>query len=590
MNWDQVKAIFSETLPLSPAERAARLEALCGSDQLLRAEVERLLAANAEAETFLEKPFLDMIEGNPTEQTTTGFSNPSIGPYKILRELGRGGMGVVYLADRADGEFHKKVAIKLLHNRGDEQLIARFRLERQILADLEHPNIARLLDGGTIDGTPYVVMEYIEGQSLRATLKERGALPLDQIVSITTQICAGLEAAHSRGIVHRDIKPENILVTIRDGDIQVKLLDFGIARSQSVEGEEHRTQTGVVIGTAAYMSPEQAMGATHDQIDKRSDVYSAGMVLFEMLTGEVAFKGASALSILNKQIHQQPAAPGRLRSKDRIPASVERVVLKALSKSRETRQQSARELGDEFAAAFAKKQFLFPDLPWRLAGMTAMTIILLLVIAGSIRRVYKMRGSIGQSPATAQAISETTPRGLKYRIFRQRKDGDPRPLSAGDFLQDGDIMHIEVAMPFEGTFYLYQKIRDGSLVWANPLPDGSGQRGNAGSELKVPQGRGIPMGPTPGVQTYLAVYIPWTSSGPTADVSWLPFAYREGESNVYFMRIPREAAAKTLSFLRSSAAEIKDFFPQPEGVFTHPPSPNLSRDKVLFHEIVIEQR
>src|SRR5262245_23788969 len=327
---------------MNPAERPTFLAEICGDDVELRTEVEELLLANEQAGSFLGQPAMPVLTDPLSKAETVAYKNPRIGPYQALRELGRGGMGVVFLAVRADGEFHKQVAIKVLRPGVDPRLVIRFRQERQILADLEHPNIARLIDGGTTDGTPYVVMEYVEGRSLRAILKERGALRFDDVVEIATQVCAGLDAAHQQGVIHRDIKPENLIVAEKSSGMLVKILDFGIARLNEPEASADRTQTGVILGTAAYMSPEQAAGATHEQIDARADVYSLGMVIYEMLTGRVAFEGDAVFAIINLHLREEPTPPRRLRPDLNISEDIERAVLKALEKDRERRQQTVK--------------------------------------------------------------------------------------------------------------------------------------------------------------------------------------------------------------------------------------------------------
>ena len=215
VNWQKVRELFDAAMERPAAERAEWLAQACGDDEALRAKVEQLLQSNDDAGEFMETPALAHLADQPTREWT----GQRVGAYQVVRELGRGGMGVVYLAERADGEFRKQVAIKLLPTSADEQIRQRFRRERQILADLEHPNIARLLDGGTLDGQPFVVMEFVPGRSLRERLRERGALPLEEINAIVQQICAGLAEAHERGIVHRDIKPENLIVAERHGQL-----------------------------------------------------------------------------------------------------------------------------------------------------------------------------------------------------------------------------------------------------------------------------------------------------------------------------------------------------------------------------------
>lgn len=346
MNWQRVRELFDAALERAEAERVDWLVRECGGDEAVRAQVEKLLRAHDDAGEFIEQPKLAQL----AEQTTRELTGQRVGAYQFVRELGRGGMGVVYLAERADGEFHKQVAIKLLTKTADEDVTQRFRRERQILADLEHPNIARLLDGGTFDGQPFVVMEFVPGQSLRQQLRERGTLPLEEIKAIVQQVCSGLAEAHERGIVHRDIKPENLIVTGHHGQPHVKILDFGIAKLQQSTATA-QTHDSVILGTPSYMSPEQAAGRGVAEIDLRSDVYSLGIVIYEMLTGAPAFRGDSYVSVINQHLHARPASPHKSHPELAIPPAVSKVVLKALAKDPGARYQSARQLAEEFAHA-----------------------------------------------------------------------------------------------------------------------------------------------------------------------------------------------------------------------------------------------
>jgi tetratricopeptide (TPR) repeat protein/predicted Ser/Thr protein kinase len=334
--WSEVKAVLSGVLDADPSERPALLENLCGGDTELRTTVESLLAMESKIDRLDTAAlpgsvlWADALEKPPVE----------IGPYTVLREIGRGGMGVVYLADRADGEYRKRVAIKLITGaRRDPSLEQRFRRERQILAQLEHPGIARLLDGGaTASGQPYFVMEYVEGPPLIAWCEQQH-LSVAARLALFLAICDAVAYAHRKLIVHRDLKPGNILVT-SSGD--PKLLDFGLARVVESDTDEV-TLAGPTPMTVAYASPEQIRG---ERQTVSSDVYSLGVILYELLTAHRPYRteSGSFTEMVRVTCEQQPTPPSQfLRS---LSGDLETILLKALSKDPGLRYPTV----DEFAA------------------------------------------------------------------------------------------------------------------------------------------------------------------------------------------------------------------------------------------------
>jgi serine/threonine-protein kinase len=259
------------------------------------------------------------------------------GRYRIIRKLGAGGMANVYLAE--DQELGRQVAIKILDGRhaADNSFIERFRREAKNAAGLSHPNIVSIYDRGEAEGTYYIAMEYLSGRSLKELIVSRGPTPIKIAVDYTRQILAALGFAHRNGIVHRDIKPHNVVV---DPDGRLKVTDFGIARS----GASQMTEVGSIIGTAQYLSPEQARGAP---VDQRSDVYSVGIVLYEMLTGRVPFTGDTPLEIAMKHLSEVPEPPSEKRPD--VPEDLDNIVLRALAKDPEDRYQTAEDMAADLA-------------------------------------------------------------------------------------------------------------------------------------------------------------------------------------------------------------------------------------------------
>jgi eukaryotic-like serine/threonine-protein kinase len=268
----------------------------------------------------------------------------TIGHYHIVAKLGAGGMGEVFLAE--DTRLGRKAAIKFLpaNAAADLDRRQRFLKEARAASALNHPHVCVVYDvGETEAGLPFIAMEFVEGQSLDA-LVSRGSLEISQVVEIAVQVSDALDAAHGRRIVHRDIKPANISLTERG---QVKVLDFGLAKwlvqespaDPGITAEMQQTQCGHVVGTPNYMSPEQALGKP---VDHRTDIFSMGVVLYELTTGQKPFVGANVAETINKIVHAQPLAIARLNYN--VPQELERIVLKCLQKSADRRYQSAREL------------------------------------------------------------------------------------------------------------------------------------------------------------------------------------------------------------------------------------------------------
>jgi len=369
--WQRLQELFDAALRLPPEERADYLERRSGDDPSLRREVESLLRADEPSSGFIEGPLAGVAALLPhPEECTDPELSPAgersllgrrIGAYEVTSELGRGGMGTVYSAVRADDAFRKEVAIKVIrHGADDPELLRRFLAERQILATLDHPNIARLLDGGTTgDGLPYVVMERVRGEPLDRYC-DAGSLPVNERLRLFLDVSAAVQHAHHNLVVHRDLKPANILVTAEGTP---KLLDFGIAKLLDATPGEGATATMLHAMTPAYASPEQVRGGP---ITTASDVYGLGVVLYELLTGQPPYRldhrtGPEIERVICDQSPDKPSAkvargaevasrargltPERLRR--RLAGDLDTIVLKALRKEPKRRYASVEQLAED---------------------------------------------------------------------------------------------------------------------------------------------------------------------------------------------------------------------------------------------------
>jgi eukaryotic-like serine/threonine-protein kinase len=351
--WKLVKDIFSEAVELLPESQLPFIQERSGGDESVILEVKALIRSDEEVENFIEEPAVDISRLLVDETELVG---KKIGPYLIESEIGRGGMGAVYKAVRADEHFEKRVAIKLIKRGFDtDDIIKRFRHERQILAALDHPNITRLLDGGaTEDGRPYLVMDFVEGSPLTKYC-EKAQLSLNDRLKLFLEVCSAVTYAHQNLVVHRDIKPSNILVT---GESVPKLLDFGIAKL-IVPNNASQTlgKSATQMMTPEYASPEQVLG---QPVTTAADIYSLGVVLYELLTGQKPFKlkSTSPLEITRVITDSTPPRPSTIvthgKQKDlskavissQLRGDLDNIVLMAIRKEPERRYSSV----EQFAA------------------------------------------------------------------------------------------------------------------------------------------------------------------------------------------------------------------------------------------------
>jgi serine/threonine-protein kinase len=347
--WQEIQALFLAVADLDPAAQATYLDEACVADPTLRDEVMALLATERRS---LDTSFIAGAVAAEARalaaDTGAGRLGQRVGPYRLLRELGRGGMGTVYLAERVDEQYHASVAIKFVRSAfAAPELARRLRAERQILADLAHPNIAWLLDGGTAaDGTPYLVMEYVDGEPIDAWCDHRG-VGLAGRLALFRRVCSAVQYAHQALVVHRDLKPSNILVT---ADGTPKLVDFGIAKLMA--GADAETTGTLRLMTPAYAAPEQARGG---RITVATDVYALGGVLYRLLTGRTPIDvvGVTPGEVERRITETQPAPPSTAAQGEAggwgraLRGDLDTIVLKALHKEPARRYASVEQLADD---------------------------------------------------------------------------------------------------------------------------------------------------------------------------------------------------------------------------------------------------
>ncbi len=345
----EIRDVFDRAASVPPKERGAFLARACGTNEALRHEVERLLAADARpGSAFDAEPGSDPATGSIAAAAMSLQPGTRLGPYEIVVALGAGGMGEVYKA--RDTRLDRTVAIKVLSHEltADPSARQRFDREARAIAALSHPHICGLHDVGHQDDVDFLVMEFLDGETLAARLR-RGKLPLADALTCAIHIADALATAHRAGIVHRDLKPGNIMLTSRG----IKLLDFGLAkrRHQPLASDvtnltaEPFTQPGMILGTVQYMAPEQLEGRA---VDEHTDIFAFGVVLYEMLTGRPAFEGTSSATLIGNILHAQPLAPSSL---ERLtPRALDDVVGRCLAKDPDARWPSMADVQHQLEA------------------------------------------------------------------------------------------------------------------------------------------------------------------------------------------------------------------------------------------------
>lgn len=341
--WEQIKRVFHAALDHGPAQRAVFLAQLCADDEPLGLEVASLLASHEQAQSFIETPASDLAAELLTEDRAGLVTGQMVGAFRIAEVLATGGMGEVYLAD--DTRLGRKVALKLLPSQFtvNADRVRRFEQEARAASALNHPNIVTIHEIGHSDSLHFIATEFVDGETLREHMTKM-RLTLGEVLDVALQVASALQAAHEAGIVHRDTKPENIMLR-RDGF--VKVLDFGLAKltsqpvgvdAQGLVQSTVQTNPGVVMGTVAYMSPEQARA---EEVDARTDIWSLGVVIYEMVTGRAPFQGATPSHVIVSILESEPAP---LTREADVPAELKRIIAKALSKNVAARYETAGEM------------------------------------------------------------------------------------------------------------------------------------------------------------------------------------------------------------------------------------------------------
>ena len=473
--WQQISQIFKSAISLDNDARGKFVAEKCGNDEALRAEVEKLIASHqqASAENFIGghaaeqgAVLLNIVE----EHTPALNKGEQFGAYFILDPLGAGGMGEVYLA--RDSRLDRTVALKVLSTdvSSDKRRMQRFRQEARVASSLNQPNILTIFEFGEANGLTYLATEFIDGETLRDYLRGK-RLKLPEILDITIQILAALDAAHEARIVHRDIKPENVMIRRRDR--VVKVLDFGLAKvtekqptlatahsSDSEAATEMKTAPGMLMGTINYMSPEQARSRA---VDERTDIWSTGVMLYEMVTGAMPFGGPTVSHTLVQIIENDP--PPLAKAAAQTPPELQRIVRKAMAKDAEDRYQTAKDMLIDLRNLRKQLEGGPVALDQRDRGaekkraLTVALLVLALFVGASIGvNIWRRSRARSVAPAPTSPVAAGPERTLTYWItvqpFRNGKYQQPYTLSGEVNFEQQDQIRLNLRSPQDGHLYI----------------------------------------------------------------------------------------------------------------------------------------
>jgi serine/threonine protein kinase/formylglycine-generating enzyme required for sulfatase activity len=443
--WQNVKRILDSALELGSVERTALLDRECETDPMLRKEIESLLASHREAGSLFDSPAFEGA-ADLLADASADLEGRQMGHYKVISQIGKGGMGVVYLAE--DKRLGRKVALKILPSyfTRDNQRVRRFEQEARAASALNHPNILMIFDIGQVEALPFIATEFIEGETLRARLARDG-LSIDEAIDLSIQVASALAAAHQAGIVHRDIKPENIMLR---PDGYVKVLDFGLAKLTEQRARASNstaptmgqidTAPGTVVGTASYLSPEQARGL---DVDARADIFSFGVVIYEMVAGHPPFQGETTSDVIAAILKEEPRALSE--EAGNVPDELQQIITKALRKDKEARYQTAKQMLDDLTR-LRKELEVEERIKSRASGETARTTSASGVRATGIietRRNSFITGRNGLAVACAAIIAATALffywRSANVKWAREQLPRVEEMAAASDYFQAYDL-------------------------------------------------------------------------------------------------------------------------------------------------------
>jgi serine/threonine protein kinase len=502
--------LFVAGLGLPLQKRMAFWVKECGGDREMLSELRKLQDGHDAAE---EIDFLNKAAWSPKSTTASGNDEgwqkmnrgEKFGKFTIKECIGAGGMGEVYLA--RDEVLSRDVVIKLVKGELDPDSVARFRREMKTLAQIKHENVVLVYEGDIKDGHPYMVMEHLPGVDLRRFMENQGKqkpLPLRQVAEITRQACAGLAQAHQLGIVHRDIKPANIFILQNEKGLQAKVIDFGLAippvmtTTEAANDITHKPTVGAP-GTFLYMSPEQLEGKRADEIDARSDIYSFGLVVYEMLTGRMAFP------LAEHRYYKKPLDPPSKLNPE-LSKEIDDVVMRALAESPGARQQKIEELAQQLDAAIHKpSKKPAPDpapapKPWPISRKLIPVAAALLIALLFAPQVYR---AINNGPPPSPTVEVSPPptatpapelNSLALSIYRNAGGKDYKPVSPDTIFHNQESIRISLKMPQDGYVYMVQQGSSGrvQVIFPHPRINAGNNRAVRDQELIFPPEQSAP--------------------------------------------------------------------------------------------------